>query len=170
MKTIVMTFVSFFIIASPFWPLQPNPIKGDPFIIVNKKTNELALIDEGSIQYVKRVATGKHPSLTPEGMFTVTVKAKNPYYRKLNIPGESPNNPLGTRWIGFDAMETDGRTYGIHGTNNPTSIGTYISKGCIRMFNKDVEQLYEQVPIGTKILITSSDESFQQIASRLRVI
>lgn len=170
MKALFMTFVTFIIVASPFWPLEPNPIKGDPFIIVNKQVNELAFINDGDVQYVKPVATGKRSAFTPEGMFTITVKAENPYYRKLNISGESPNNPLGTRWIGFDAMQTDGRTYGVHGTNNPAAIGTNVSNGCIRMFNEDVEQLYEQVPVGTKILITSSDENFQQIAKRLGVI
>lgn len=157
-------------LASPFWPLEPNPINGDPFIIVNKRVNELAFIDDGKIQYVKPIATGKQPTLTPEGLFTVVIKAENPYYRKRNVPGGSPENPLGTRWIGFDAKETDGRTYGIHGTNQPFSIGKYVSDGCIRMYNEDVEQLFKRVPLGTKVYITSSDESFYQIAKRFQVI
>lgn len=170
MKTAFLTFVTWIVIASPFWPLDPNPIKGDPFIIVNKRQNELAFIVDSQIQYVKQVATGKESTLTPEGLFTITVKAKNPYYRKLNISGESPDNPLGTRWIGFDALGTDGRIYGIHGTNDPASIGKYISNGCVRMQNDDVEQLFEQVPLGTKVLITTSTKSFYELANEFRAI
>jgi lipoprotein-anchoring transpeptidase ErfK/SrfK len=136
-----------------------------PLIIINKTTNQLAFIHNGKIE-VYPVATGLNESLTPEGLFIVTTKAKNPYYRKKNIPGGAPNNPLGTRWIGFNARGTDGRIYGIHGTNNPASIGKYVSQGCVRMYNPNVEQLYEKVPIGTKVLIIRSNESFYSIAKR----
>jgi lipoprotein-anchoring transpeptidase ErfK/SrfK len=137
-----------------------------PFIIINKAVNQLAFIHNGKIEAVYPVATGFNASLTPEGLFMVTVKAENPYYRKQNIPGGAPNNPLGTRWVGFNAKGTDGRIYGIHGTNNPSSIGKYVSQGCVRMYNRDVEQLYEKIPIGTKVVIVRSNESFYAIAKR----
>lgn len=148
---------------SPIWPLGPNPIAGDPYIIINKQTNELAFINKGDIQQVYPVATGVFSNLTPEGSFTVLVKAADPYYRRKNIKGGSPDNPLGTRWIGFDAEGTDGRIYGIHGTNNELSIGKYVSNGCIRMRNKNVEELYNRIPLGTKVFIHSSEKSFQEI-------
>jgi lipoprotein-anchoring transpeptidase ErfK/SrfK len=137
-----------------------------PRVIVNKAINKLALIRDGRIEAVYPVATGMNAGLTPEGMFTVTVKAENPYYRKKGIPGGAPNNPLGTRWIGFNARGTDGRIYGVHGTNNPASIGGYVSQGCVRMHNRDVEHLYERVPIGARVLILRSNESFYAIAKR----
>ncbi|MGE6752147.1 L,D-transpeptidase [Rossellomorea sp. NPDC071047] len=149
--------------ASPIWPLGRNPLPGDPFIIVNKESNQLAFIDDGKVQHTFPVATGKTTTLTPEGLFNVTVKAKNPYYRKKNIPGGDPRNPLGSRWIGFDAEGTDGRIYGIHGTNQPSSIGKYISNGCIRMHNKHVEYLFDQVPVGTKVLVAKTNKSFYQL-------
>ncbi|WP_079509663.1 L,D-transpeptidase [Mesobacillus jeotgali] len=150
-------------IFSPLWPLGTNPLPGDPFVIVNKKTNEVALINENRVQTVVNAATGKSEDLTPEGLFTVTVKAPEPYYRKKDIPGGDPNNPLGSRWIGFDAENTDGRTYGIHGTNDPASIGKKVSEGCIRLQNEAVESLYDYIPLGTKILITSSQKSFIEL-------
>lgn len=149
--------------ASPIWPLGRNPLPGDPFIIVNKENNQLAYIDDGKVQHTFPVATGKTTTLTPEGLFNVTVKAKDPYYRKKNIPGGDPRNPLGSRWIGFDAKGTDGRIYGIHGTNQPSSIGKYISNGCIRMHNKHVEYLFDQVPVGTKVLVVKTNKSFYQL-------
>lgn len=149
---------------SPLWPLGDNPLPGDPFLIINKSTNELTLIDDNRVQTVISVATGKRDEMTPEGLFTVTVKAENPYYRKKNIMGGDSKNPLGTRWIGFDAEGTDGRTYGIHGTNNPASIGHYVSEGCVRMQNEVIESIYQTVPLGTKVLITDSKQGSEALA------
>lgn len=149
---------------SPIWPLGPNPLPGDPFIIVNKQSNEVALINGNRVQTIVSAATGKTEDLTPEGLFTVTVKAENPYYRKKDIPGGNPENPLGTRWIGFDAENTDGRTFGIHGTNDPSSIGKKISQGCIRLQNEAVQSLYDYIPLGTKILVTSTSKDFVELA------
>lgn len=94
------------------------------------------------------------------------MKAKNPYYIAKNIPGGSPKNPLGSRWMGFNARGTDGSKYGIHGTNQPSSIGKYISQGCIRMKKNDVEYLFDRIPIGTKVWIVKSKKSFQQLAKK----
>jgi hypothetical protein len=87
----------------------------------------------------------------------------NPYYRKKDIAGGDRNNPLGTRWIGFDAEDTDGRTYGVHGTNKPESIGGYVTQGCIRLPNELVEVLFDHIPIGTRIWIVNTDKSFEEL-------
>ncbi|RLQ91140.1 L,D-transpeptidase [Falsibacillus albus] len=158
------------VMGSPIWPIGRNPIQGDPFIIINKRTNELAFYHEGNLKLKTKVATGKTNELTPEGLFTVTIKAKDPYYRRGNIPGGDPRNPLGSRWIGFDARGTDGRIYGLHGTNRPSSIGKYISNGCVRLPKKAVEELYDMVPLGTKVYITNSKDSFNKIAKRFGAI
>ncbi len=155
-------FIAFFI--SPLWPLGQNPLPGDPFVIVNKRTNELAFIDDNRVQTVVSIGSGKTRELTPEGLFTITVKAKDPYYRKKNIAGGDPANPLGARWIGFDANGTDGRIFGIHGTNQPASIGKYVSQGCIRTQNDIIKSLYPIIPLGTKILVISTNKSFEKLA------
>ncbi len=160
-----LILLSIMLIASPFWPFGAELLPGDPLIIINKQTNELAWINYGQIVMQTKVATGKTTDLTPEGLFTIKVKAKDPYYRKKNIVGGDPNNPLGSRWIGFDAKGTDGRIYGLHGTNQPDSIGKYISHGCIRLSKEPLETLYDQVAIGTKVLVTTSTKSFEQLAS-----
>ncbi|WP_396019966.1 L,D-transpeptidase [Bacillus sp. SD088] len=160
----------FLFISTPFWPMDTVLLPGDSLIIVNKQTNELAWFDQGRIKIKTKVATGKMKDWTPEGIFTVTVKAKEPYYRKLNIPGGAANNPLGSRWIGFDAKETDGRTYGLHGTNQPNSIGQYISDGCVRLDKEPLELLYDQVPINTKVFITDSSLTFEQLAQSQGVL
>lgn len=142
----------------------PAVAPGEPLVIVNKAVNKVAFINGNKVQEVFSAGTGKSKELTPEGLFTVTVKAVNPYYRKKNIPGGDPRNPLGSRWIGFDALNTDGRIYGIHGTNQPQSIGKYISNGCVRLSKENIEKLYDQVPIGTQVLITSSSKDFKTLA------
>ena len=162
LQLISTLFLAFSI--SPIWPLGVNPLPGDPFLIVNKTTNEVAFIHDNKVQSVSSAGTGKTEDLTPEGLFTITVKAKNPYYRKKNIQGGTVQNPLGTRWMGFDAEGTDGRIYGLHGTNNPYSIGHYVSNGCIRLQNETIESLYTRIPLGTKILIQSSSKSFEDLA------
>jgi lipoprotein-anchoring transpeptidase ErfK/SrfK len=160
-KILSPILIAFFI--SPLWPLGQNPVPGDPFVIVNKSKNELALISENRVQTVVSVGTGKTQDLTPEGLFTITVKAIDPYYRKGNVPGGVPTNPLGTRWIGFDAKGTDGRIYGIHGTNQPASIGKYVSQGCIRSQNEVISLLYPLIPLGTKVLVITSKKTFVQL-------
>ena len=65
------------------------------------------------------------------------------------VPGGHPMNPLGVR-----ALYLGSSTYRIHGTDAPWTIGTAASKGCIRMFNRDVLDLYPRVPVGTKVTVT----------------
>ncbi|MDD3704584.1 MAG: L,D-transpeptidase [Clostridiaceae bacterium] len=82
------------------------------------------------------IATGKLTTPTPTGIFTIVNKQVN------------PGGPFGTRWMGLSKPH-----YGIHGTNNPPSIGTSASNGCVRMFNRDVEDLFSYVGVGTAVRI-----------------
>ncbi len=131
-------------------------------IVINKKVNKLAYIKNGEVTRIFPVATGRQPDYTPEGSFKVVRKVVNPYYNKLKIPGGSPRNPLGVRWLGLDARGTSGGTYGIHGTNNPGSIGKYVSSGCIRMHNSDVIWLYDHTPIYTPVEIINREWDLEQ--------
>jgi len=123
-------------------------------IVIDKSTNQLQFYQDELLQRTFPVATGRTLALTPEGNFSVVIKLVNPYYSRLNIPGGSPNNPLGYRWLGLSVG--GGGIYGIHGTNNPSSIGTYASSGCIRMYNQDALWLYEHTPVGTPVKITGN--------------
>lgn len=123
------------------------------YLLVKKSTNRLYVYLNGQVIYSFPVATGKETEQTPTGQFKIITKIKEPWYIPKNIPGNDPRNPLGTRWLGLDVGNTGGYKYGIHGTNNPASIGLYISQGCIRMQNKDVEFLYEHLPLHTIVII-----------------
>jgi LysM repeat protein len=87
------------------------------------------------------VAVGKPSTPTPTGAYKIITKIVN------------PGGVLGTRWMGLDIPDGP---YGIHGTNNPASIGKEISNGCIRMYNNDVEELFNMVKIGTIVTIIKS--------------
>jgi lipoprotein-anchoring transpeptidase ErfK/SrfK len=75
------------------------------------------------------------------------VKRDNPRLPDV-IPGGAPNNPMGARALTLDLDE-----YAIHGTNRPSSIGTYASYGCIRMLNEDIVHLYDRVGVGTRVVV-----------------
>ena len=96
-------------------------------------------------------------SPTPEGTFTVTKKVVNPawYYRGRKIPFGDPRNILGTRWMGFN-RKGPGSGYGLHGTTIPDTIPGRKSGGCVRMYNEDVEELFDFAPIGTKVVIRAN--------------
>ncbi|MGF7050516.1 hypothetical protein J2T13_005065 [Paenibacillus sp. DS2015] len=139
-------------------------VVSNDFIIVNKKTNKLAFYRNGKLEKVFSVATGKDPSLTPEGSFKIVNKIKNRPYYKEKIAGGDPRNPLGDRWLGLEVNGTMGTTYAIHGNNNVNSIGKYVSAGCIRMKNDEIHWLFSQVKLNIVAIITSSNLSFEQIA------
>jgi lipoprotein-anchoring transpeptidase ErfK/SrfK len=64
------------------------------------------------------------------------------------IGGGSPRNPMGVA-----ALSLAGGEYAIHGTNQPDSIGHFVSYGCIRMYNEDIRDLYNRVRVGTRVVV-----------------
>lgn len=75
------------------------------------------------------------------------VKHDNPNIPDV-IPGGSPHNPMGMRALTLDRDEI-----AIHGTNRPNSVGTWASYGCIRMYNRDIVDLYDRVRVGTPVVV-----------------
>ena len=121
-----------------------------PFnIFVDKSQNVLFLKDGDEVVKIYRVSTGKNNS-TPVGKFKITSKLVDPVWfnKGIVVPPESPQNVLGTRWMGFDIPG-----YGIHGTVEPDAIGQQVTAGCVRMRNQEVEELYTIIPVGTQVVI-----------------
>ncbi len=129
-----------------------EPVEEEVCLVISKSKHTLQVYLNEHPVFTFNVATGKE-QLTPEGEFYIANKIKNPWYLRKNIPGGDKRNPFGTRWMGISVPNTGGYKYGIHGTNNPYSIGNSVSSGCIRMRNKDVEWLYRHIPTGTKVII-----------------
>ena len=105
-------------------------------IIVDTTNKALTLYKDNEYFKTYLIAVGKKSTPTPKGIFEIISKSKN------------PGGPYGVRWMGLSIPH-----YGIHGTNNPSSIGKEISHGCIRLLNENVIELYDLVPIGTKVEI-----------------
>lgn len=132
------------------YPGQKLKVVIAPFSIkVRLSKNKLYLYQGEELIKTYNVATG-HDKATPVGEFTIENKLVNPTWYKAGavVPPDSPENILGTRWMGFTVPG-----YGIHGTTKPESIGKNVSAGCVRMLNEDVEVLYDIVPAKTKVTI-----------------
>ncbi|CAG5088378.1 L,D-transpeptidase, YkuD-like Spore protein [Thermobacillus xylanilyticus] len=109
-------------------------------IIVDKANHRLALVSGNVI--LRNYEVGLGGDRTPEGVFVISEKVKNPNGRE--------DGEFGSR--GMTLSDTD---YAIHGTNEPDSIGRDDSLGCIRMAKEDLEELYDMTPLGTRVTIAS---------------
>lgn len=143
------------IVISERKPSFSSDIPNGQWIFINKSSNTLYFLNGQEVVNKYNVATGRSQLDTPEGKFSIIVKAVNPAWggagRYEPIRGGDPSNPLGKRWMGLNIG--GGGEYGIHGNAAYNSIGKYVSLGCIRMYNKDVESLFEIVSKGTPVWI-----------------
>lgn len=129
-------------------------IKGPFSAVVDLSDFTLTLHAHG--YYVRRypVGVGKDGS-TPMGTFRVVLKESNPKYYGPDVVMErdDPANPLGERWIGLDDGSGRPTSYGIHGTIDPGSIGKAESRGCVRLRNEDVAEVYDLLGVGSEVVI-----------------
>ncbi len=140
----------------PIRRLRPARMTAGASVVVSRRGRVLSLYREAKLLRTFRVAVGTPRYPTPRGLFAIVSKQRNPTW----IPPDSPwakglgpippgrGNPLGTRWMGTSASAV-----GIHGTPASASIGTAASHGCIRMYIRDAEWLYERVKLSTPVLI-----------------
>jgi hypothetical protein len=137
-----------------------QPTTTQRVIVVSLEDRKLALVEDGQVKKVYTVAVGRPSTPSPEGTFTIERRVANPTYHhdgKSVPPG--PGNPVGTRWMGLNKAG-----YGIHGTNEPRSIGKAASHGCIRMAKADLEEFYELVAVGDTVeLVGQRNEETAQL-------
>lgn len=105
-------------------------------IVVDLSERRLYLYEGNKITKSYPIGVGRMLSKTPQGEFMIVNKETD------------PGGPYGAMWMGLSKKH-----YGIHGTNRPSTIGKRVSRGCIRMHNKDVLELSKLVPIGTHVTI-----------------
>jgi len=141
----------------PFKKLAAKATMAVPVIVIHRGINELNLFEGTRLVRTFPVATGQAIYPTPLGQFQIVVKELNPWWypptqdawaRGLQPVPPGPDNPLGTRWMGLSAPGV-----GIHGTDEPWSIGHSESHGCIRMQVPSAEWLYNRVQVGTQVFI-----------------
>jgi len=145
-------------ILPPLPALKPVPAGTDATlavrVVVKLKQRRVYLYQGDRVLATYPIAIGKRGWETPTGSFRVLSKEKSPVFKSfrtgaLIYPGA--DNPLGVRWIG---IWTDGKTQlGFHGTNQEELLGQAVYHGCIRMRNRDVTAMFEQVSLGTTVVV-----------------
>jgi len=138
----------------PQEPKAPvNPVE-EVRLVLRLRERRVYVYRKNQVQISFPVAVGKDGWETPTGAFKVMQMIKDPVWEHPwtgELVPAGPDNPLGTRWIGF---WTDGKNViGFHGTPNPESIGRAASHGCVRMFDKDAQALFEKVAVGTPVIV-----------------
>lgn len=113
---------------------DPNSLPYHIHIFISGKT--LRLLKDNVLQKTYPIAVGRILFATPVGNYIIINKHPN------------PGGPFGAMWMSLSKEH-----YGIHGTNDPSSIGKAVSRGCVRMHNQDVIELAAKVPIGTAVSI-----------------
>jgi hypothetical protein len=127
-------------------------------VLVSLKDRRLAVLEDGRVLRTFSVGVGAAVSPSPEGRFEIVSRVANPtYYHPGRVIPAGTDNPIGPRWIGLDQ-----KGYGIHGTNQPRSVGRAESHGCIRLRNRDVVKLFELVRVGDTVEIQA--EPNEQVA------
>src|ERR1700722_5702844 len=118
-------------------------------VLVSLLDRKLAVLEEGNVIATFSVAVGAKGSPSPTGEFQIVNRVANPtYYPPGTVIPSGKDNPVGTRWVGLSQ-----KGYGIHGTNAPRSIGHAESHGCIRLRNRDMEQLFAMLRVGDVVQI-----------------
>ncbi|MEY3827469.1 MAG: hypothetical protein RLZZ148_2288 [Cyanobacteriota bacterium] len=135
--------------------LVPPPADEIPTRLVLKLKERKVYVFKGDKAVVSYpVAVGKKGWETPTGNFKILQLIPNPSWQNPwngKVVPAGPNNPLGERWIGF---WTDGKNFvGFHGTPGEHLIGQAVSHGCVRMRNRDVKALFDQVKMGTPVIV-----------------
>lgn len=125
-------------------------------VLVSIPDRRLALLEDGKVVKVYRVAVGAEASPSPSGEFEIVNRITDPtYYHPHVVIPASEESPIGTRWVGLSR-----KGYGIHGTNEPRSIGRAASHGCIRMRNRDIAHFFELVRVGDLVEIRAERDAY----------
>jgi lipoprotein-anchoring transpeptidase ErfK/SrfK len=129
-------------------------------IVVSIPDRKLAVLESGRVIRIFPAAVGAPQSPSPSGSFKIVQRLADPtWYSKGKIVPPGKACPIGTRWLGLSV-----KGYGIHGTNRPSSIGHNASHGCIRLRNRDVEELFGMVSVGDDVeLVAGRTPETQEI-------
>ena len=152
------------VVRAPVHTLQPKvstrmlSAKYPSYIVVDRSDFKLSYYSHLHLAHTYSIAVGQQGLQTPAGLHSIVDKEVDPAWHVPNsswagsLAGQvippGPQDPLVARWMGIDEQGD-----GIHGTNEPGSIGSAASHGCIRMLVSDVIQLYSITPVGTPVYV-----------------
>ena len=123
-------------------------------VVISLPDRKLAVLDDGNVLGIFPIAVGAVSSPSPAGEFEIVNRVSKPtYYHAGQVISPGKDSPIGTRWVGLSK-----KGYGIHGTNAPRSIGQAASHGCIRLRNRDMEQLFTMLRAGDRVEIRGDQD------------
>jgi len=135
-------------------PIDPSTLSSGTHLVIKLSDRRVYVYQNKSLKVSYAIAVGKAGWETPTGNYKVMNLEPSPVWEHPwtgEVILEGPENPLGARWIGF---WTDGvNSIGFHGTPDEKLVGQAVSHGCVRMRNKDIVALYEQVKLGTPVTV-----------------
>ncbi|MGB3614246.1 MAG: L,D-transpeptidase [Elainellaceae cyanobacterium] len=135
-------------------PIFPEVQSTELRLVLRLSDRRVYLYRGDDVEVSYPVAVGKGGWETPTGSYEVMTMIEHPSWENPFTGGvipAGPDNPLGERWIGF---WTDGRNFiGFHGTPNEGSVGRAASHGCVRMYNRDIRELFTLVAVGTSVAV-----------------
>ena len=137
--------------------LQQSPIAGmvrQTKLVIRLESRTLEFHEGGKLVHSYDIAVGQTDWETPVGHFAVLDMRRNPVWEHpitREAIATGPDNPLGTRWIGF--AYDGGYHIGIHGTNQEELVGQAVSHGCVRMREEDIQTVFNEIAIGTPITV-----------------
>jgi lipoprotein-anchoring transpeptidase ErfK/SrfK len=133
-------------------PLSPRAL--DTELVVDLSDRAVIVYRNQKILARYPLAVGQPGWETPEGTFRITEMQVNPDWQhpitRAVVPS-GPGNPLGTRWIGF--FHDEAMILGFHGTDQEDLIGSAVSHGCLRMRNKDIQAMFQEVSLETPVRV-----------------
>ncbi len=144
--------------SNPTTPPTPAPQvvpDSTPHLVISLSSRRVTLYEGNTRLKSYPIAVGRAGWETPTGEFKVMDMQQNPTwinpFTGKAIASGDPKNPLGSYWIGF---WTDGNNWiGFHGTPEASSVGQAASHGCVRMYNRDIEALFQEVSLGTVVRV-----------------
>lgn len=147
-------------VPSPVDTVSVDPVVADPVVVETRlvlsiSERRVSLFQDDTLVTSYPVAVGAPETPTPQGEFTVSQMVIEPLWQSPwtgELHEYGPDSALGLRWIGFS--ESAAGSFGFHGTPTVNSIGQAVSNGCVRMYNEDVVALFDQVKVGTPVLVT----------------
>jgi lipoprotein-anchoring transpeptidase ErfK/SrfK len=152
-------FASVVLMATAEALAQENQGRTTRRIVVSLPDRKLAVMEGARVVRIFEIAVGAPASPSPAGVFQIANSIADPtWYGKGKVVPPGKGNPVGTRWLGLSL-----KGYGIHGTNAPSSIGHNVSHGCIRLRNREVEELFKMVGVGDQVeLYAGTGPDFRQ--------
>jgi lipoprotein-anchoring transpeptidase ErfK/SrfK len=159
-------FASVVLMATAEALAQENQGRTTRRIVVSIPDRKLAVMEGARVVRIFEIAVGAPASPSPAGVFRIANSIADPtWYGKGKVVPPGKGNPVGTRWLGLSL-----KGYGIHGTNAPSSIGHNVSHGCIRMRNREVEELFKMAVVGDRVeLYAERNAELDRIFGRVLV-